>query len=310
MRRHIRNFHREIENGGWRGAVEFASRLTHRKLFTESGGTPIWDRSWDVVVILDACRHDLMTEVADEYEFLGSVDSFRSVGSHSKAWMEWTFAEEFRDEAQATAYVTANPFTDVVLSDDDCGRLEEVWRYGWDSELGAIPPRPVTDTAISVAREDDWGRLIVHYMQPHVPFLEYNSDGVTFAEFQDQGIERLGDDWNTALHRLQRGDLSRDEFWRQYRSNLRLVLDEVAILLENMDADTVVISADHGNALGERWLYGHPGGVDIPCLRTVPWVKTSATDEGTHTPAEYKRDTETDITEQLAALGYRASEEG
>ncbi|PSP48877.1 hypothetical protein BRC67_12005, partial [Halobacteriales archaeon QH_3_68_24] len=43
-----------------------------------------------------------------------------------------------------------------------------------------------------------------------------------------------------------------------YLDNLRIVLDEVAVLLENIDADTVAITTDHGEAFGERNFYRHP----------------------------------------------------
>ena len=293
-----------IHNGGWRGGIEFFSRLSHRKLQTELGGTPIWQREWDVLIVLDACRYDLMESVRSEYEFIISVDSLRSVGSNSKVWMERTFSSEFGDEMQRTGYVTANPFSEYLLDESQLGLLEEVWRYGWDTELETIPPRPVTDTAITIGREDDWDRLVVHYMQPHVPFIDSPSPNTTYPSVDRERIEQIGDGWNKPLHQLQRKEVTREEFWSRYQSTLRLALDDIGLLLRNLDAETVAISADHGNALGERWLYGHPSGVDLPCLRRVPWSTTTAEDRGEYCPSEYEREVESDIEEQLSALGY------
>jgi hypothetical protein len=56
------------------------------------------------------------------------------------------------------------------------------------------------------------------------------------------------------------GDGDEEEIWESYIENLRYVLDHVEVLLENVDAEEVAISADHGNAKGE-W----------GCLRTPGW---------------------------------------
>lgn len=55
----------------------------------------------------------------------------------------------------------------------------------------------------------------------------------------------------------------REEIRNSYVANLRYVLKHVDPLLENVDADDIVISADHGNAKGERSAYKHPLGVPI-----------------------------------------------
>ena len=55
----------------------------------------------------------------------------------------------------------------------------------------------------------------------------------------------------------------------------------MSILVRNLDAEQVVISADHGNAFGELSVYGHPPSVHIPALRRVPWVEVDAEDEET-----------------------------
>jgi len=59
-------------------------KLLHQVERFQDPGVLIYDLDWDVCIILDACRYDLMTEVADEYEFLETVEQRRSPpGSHS-----------------------------------------------------------------------------------------------------------------------------------------------------------------------------------------------------------------------------------
>jgi glucan phosphoethanolaminetransferase (alkaline phosphatase superfamily) len=86
------------------------------------------------------------------------------------------------------------------------------------------------------------------------------------------------------------------------------VLDDVELLLENLDAETVVISSDHGNAIGEWGLYGHPTHVPLSCLVDVPWYRTTAEDIRTHEPESRDPDqeplTSEEVKDRLADLGY------
>lgn len=292
-----------IAEEGRGGAVDSAHEL-YGGLWRYLGwrvprGTNVYEREWDTLVILDACRVDLLREVADEYPFVGDVDSLESVGSMSEEWMVKTFTDEHVDEVERTAYVTANVFSGRVLSADRFGELDEVWRYAWDDGLGIVPPRPVTDRAIAAARERDPERLVVHYMQPHHPFI---ADG-TAERFEPDPFGREGEP--TVVDALRKGRIPRDEFWAAYRENLRLVLDDVAVLLANHDAETVVLTADHGDALGEWGIYDHPAGCLHPVVKDVPWVETTASDTGAYEP-EVEPSAETPaVSERLERLGYR-----
>ena len=279
---------------------EAAIRRWHRLSGSVDRGKPIYESDWDLLVILDACRFDALQEVADDYGFVENVESRDSVGSYSLSWMKQNFTEDYADEMAKTAMITGNPFTETALDPEQFTHLEEVWRYSWDDEIGTIRPRPLTDRAISVARDDDPDRMIVHYMQPHEPFT-------THPELQ-QGPS--ASDWAHATNksiwmRVQEGDIPLDVAREAYYDELRMVLDDVEILLNNVDADTAVITADHGEAMGEYGIYGHARGVAIDALRVVPWAETTAVDAGEHNPAGSKS-TETNggQMERLHDLGY------
>ncbi len=69
-----------------------------------------------------------------------------------------------------------------------------------------------------------------------------------------------------------------DDVLRQaYEGNLRIVLKYVSKLIEEMDGK-IVITADHGEMLGENGQYAH--GVDNDLVRYVPWLEIgSGTEE-------------------------------
>ena len=98
-------------------------------------GTNVFEREWDVLVVLDACRADLLAAVASEIPFLDDVETVRSVGSSSSEWLENTFVGHA--ETARTVMVTANTWTDRYLTADDFRALDEVWKYAWDDTHAA-----------------------------------------------------------------------------------------------------------------------------------------------------------------------------
>ncbi len=133
-------------------------------------------------------------------------------------------------------------------------------------------------------------------MQPHKPYI---------SQYLETG-EPLSDAEYNGYKALKRGDISQEKNWQLYLDNLRSVLDEVELLLENVDAERVVITADHGEAFGEWGAFGHPEGFPAPVVKQVPWVETTAVDDGDYSPTIESRDTEpdADVKEHLADMGY------
>lgn len=274
---------------------------TVRLLFERFGddiGVPIYERDWEVLIILDACRADLMDEVADEYPFLEPYQYHTSLGSNSGEWMERNFIEEYSDEMAETAMVTGNPHSKTYLDASDFDILDEVWRYAWEGEEELFEPKYVTDRAIDVKRNEDPDRMIVHYMQPHHPFLPH------FDGFESDLHEKWLNQWRD----IRTGHISKGEKWRRYRDNLHYVLDYVELLLDSIDADPAVISADHGEAVGEWGIYGHYG-IPLHVLRQVPWIETVARDTSEYEPEFAPHSTDVDearrdVDDQLEKLGY------
>lgn len=273
-------------------------------------GTNVYDRDWDVLVVMDTCRADALQEVADEYEFLPEeVDTITSVGSKTREWMAHTFTEERSDAVADTLYVTYNPNSEDALSAEPFCSLYEVWRTAWYADAGGVPASAVTDHAITAAREHagEYDRLIVHYKEPHQPYPELEGFDAHSPK-DDDANDRSG-----VFGSLIEGDHTHEEVWNGYLDHLRSGLDEVERLLDNVDGQRVAITADHGDCFGEWGLYGHPGSAPVPELVRVPWVETAASDSGDSRPeidlAAASRHGEggdvPSVDDQLEALGYQ-----
>ena len=296
----------QIRRHGVEGATEAAYELylggLRRAGRVYNYGTPIFDREWDLLVVLDACRADLLREVVNEYPFL-STETCDSVGSATEEWLAKNFAPAYKRPMSETAYVTGNPHSarGAGFDEERLRHVENVWSHSWSDEDRTVRAEAVTDYAVRVGREVDAERYVVHYMQPHHPFVgrpELNS-GIGF---------RADADYDHVWEKLRRGGVSLAEVWRGYRANLRYVLDSVETLLSNFDAERAVVTADHGNAVGEWGVYGHPMYVPIAALKRVPYCRTRAVDGGTYEPpVEVSRSDgrpTADVEEHLRDLGY------
>lgn len=279
----------------------------------------IWDDEWDVCLILDSCRYDLWQEVD------GRGRSEWSVGSASPEWIGKTFADGYEEQWRNAAYVTANPFSGKQGNELDCldedvyplstrglGYLDEVWRDQWPmaSGLETVDPDVLTERAIWAWNgRERFGvdNLIVHYMQPHIPFRtgsEWSDGWDTTGVFGEPQESSAKDDWL----KLRDGEIPEEDFWSAYADNLRWGLEEVEKWRRNLNGELLVTS-DHGNAMGECGEWGHRPGSGNPAMRKVPWLHLDGNGGGFSdvqppgSPPEIGGAAAPD--EQLRALGYK-----
>lgn len=155
-----------------------------------------------------------------------------------------------------------------------------MWNRDFNDDAGTVLPKAMVDTAIKANKEHPHKRLIIHFMQPHGPFI--------------------GSD-------IPKNEIN-DRYWEAYDQNLEYVLKSVRRLLDNLSGKSV-ITGDHGqisssplrDVLG---ISGHKPGLRHPGLVEVPWavvngkrrsITTGETDEAAGEA----------INEQLRNLGYK-----
>jgi hypothetical protein len=267
---------------------------------------------WDNLLILDACRYDLFAEVFEVVNLPGTLQKRLSVDSATPGFLERTFGEGTYHD---TVYVTANPYVHLLIDEGTFHEVINVWEDDWDDEYDTVFPDQLAERALSVAERYPDKRLIVHFIQPHYPFvgdigLEKSGD-FTIREHA-KGNEAAIAESLTPFERLERGELDYDTVWKAYRSNLELPIPAVRRLVSDFHGKTAVTS-DHGNALGERAspfpirVYGHPLGITIPALTEVPWLEYQQGERKTlksEPPNTESSDVDTATQERLRMLGY------
>ena len=270
-------------------------------------GVDVIAADWDNLLILDACRYDLF---AARNRLEGELRSVRSRGSDSWEFMARNFEGRTLHD---TVYVTSNPHV-YKLSEGTFHAVENLLERHWDEAAGTVPPEAVVEEAVAAHDRYPDKRVIVHFMQPHFPFL--GPTGRTFPQMDlkthPNEAQRDGPP-NPWVGLLYETDVDVETVLTAYQENLDLLFPHVERLLAALSGKSVVTS-DHGNLIGERGvpipmrMYGHPRGLHHPALLTVPWLELESTDRRqlvAESPLEADEEPEGDVVERrLSALGY------
>jgi len=215
-----------------------------------------------------------------------------------------------------TVYVTANPFAEKLPAEtfyDQINLLEGAW----DTEIGTVHPDAVVSTARKAHRENSQKKLVVHFMQPHRPWIgptakeireQVNISGYDRHEKLKERGEEFVDDWTL----MKNAGISDKMMAEAYEESLDLVLEHVEDLLDDISGKSVV-TADHGELLGERApifkkRYGHPGFLYNTHLRIVPWIESECDERRTvtaETPVSRETVDSDLLDSRLGALGYK-----
>lgn len=305
--------------------AEFATWRETRHLPQQATRTAdLRDRDRCVLVILDACRYDYFEDVFGPL-LAGEMTPVKSVAHDTFEYLQRVWPGD-HDVHYVTGAVPINSeymaereqfhLYDGYQPKHHLSTIDDVWKDAWDPTLGCCPPEPVTDAALAARDEPN---LVVHYQQPHTPYV---------------GTEReLGHTNNESAHpergepvdkpiwdRVHSGEISDERLHELYRSNVERVAGEVCRLVDELEDRQVVITADHGEALGEYGVYAHPRWPSHPHVRTVPWVEAELTETGETVAAEAGfegpsvgvqagetgvQNDELSTKDRLAALGYR-----
>lgn len=278
-------------------------RQLNRLYFSLRGGSfndlgfSVLDEDWDNLIILDACRYDTFVE---NNPFDGDLSSRTSKGSNT---YEFLYGNFYGRELYDTVYVSSNLWY-VEIEDEINSDVHSFVPVTTEGPKNVVSPDAVTDQALETNQSHPNKRLIVHYTQPHYPYL-----GPTGREHFDHH-----DTPSLQVAMRRNGDrISRETVRRAYEENLDMVLKEVERLLPELRGKTVV-TADHGEMLGERSFpipitdYGHPNTIYTEELVKVPWLVIDETPRKEIIAERPEGETdisEDDINENLRALGYK-----
>lgn len=234
-----------------------------------------------LLIVLDACRYDYLDKVIDDYFPEAEVKPVFNEARNTFEWGRNVWGDQIWTVPYISGAVPINSMIDEETAKDNdlyqgyvpsnyLVNIVDVWDTGWDDELNVTPPEKVTEAGLD--RENS-SEMVVHYFQPHAPYIgdekETGLDDVEPFSTKTEPADKII--WD----KIKSGEISDDRLKRLYEDNLRRALESVTTLVSETSYDKVVITADHGEALGELGVYAHPEHLDHPKVRVVPWVDIS-----------------------------------
>jgi lipopolysaccharide biosynthesis glycosyltransferase len=216
-----------------------------------------------------------------------------------------------------TVYVTANPYAER-LPKDVFYTIENVLDH-WNEEYETVLPSEVVTAASDTHKKYPNKRLIVHFMQPHEPWIGPTMKNIRkrinlagYDKEYAQENENGNIDGINPWQAVRLGIVDLEEMKQAYRESLDIVLQEVEVLITNIEGNTVITS-DHGEYLGDKLcplgprLYGHPHTIYSKKLCKVPWHVISSNSRRetiVEEPEGYQRLSEDTLNDRLQSLGY------
>lgn len=262
----------------------------------------IKQKDWDYLIVLDACRYDYFKENCDFEGDLYRVDSpafdrKKDDIAPTSSWYINIFEDVDEDIYHVSSHPRVNSKTPVegFKGWEHFGKVYDLWDTEWDEKFGTVLPEHVTEKSRGVIDEYPEKKFIIHYMQPHTPYLsldppatkkkrEPESRTSFWRKLRNKTVSTarkcIGDKVAVDLMGLfglpplsPMDDALRkvgpEGVKKAYRDNLLRVLDSVETLVSELSGK-IVLTSDHGELLGENGRFGH----DFEGQKTlveVPW---------------------------------------
>jgi len=219
------------------------------------------------LILLDACRYDYFEKLYPDY-LEGEL-----IKAHNRdiSWTYSWFSKFCRDMKDVTLF-TAAPVGVHKWKEKEEGdydpeeHFKEIpnWsEYDWDFEEGTATPQKINE----VVRRKPARKKMVRYLKPHPPFVGTPLEDITKGSGKIQKTQKM----------MNQGRLTFGELRRAYEKNVRIAFEGVVDLIPNLDGD-VVITSDHGTALGESGFFFHARSYpEMECLNHVPWFEVEDT---------------------------------
>jgi len=281
----------------------FLRKIINLILYRRNKGSNFLDKEWDNLIILDACRYDVFKNLYLKKKNKGTLHKMLSIGTHTVEFLLKSFKKEKYDDI---VYLTSTPYVEMYCK-TKFHKIISVWKDGWDPQYFTVLPETMYYYAFDALVNYPNKRLIIHFMQPHFPYIGYSRDDLK-ENFKENIKKRIQindqiDFYNAkfkktpfSIYTIRLFRLLKNEFQINcYIKNLKLVLPFVERLIEILPGTTVVTS-DHGEAFGDKIhpllpikFYGHDFNIRIPSLVNIPWLLIKSEEKDVNAKNELRK---------------------
>jgi hypothetical protein len=261
----------------WRNI--FLWRLFLPLVYSFDDGFFVLDEKWDYLIILDACRYDVFKKIIKKFNLKGKLEYKKSRGCDTYEF----FLNNFKGKKlKDIIYITANPITALCLK-NEFYKIVHVWKENWSKKYNTVLPSEIYRKVIQIRHSNPNKRLIIHFMQPHFPFIgdpKFGKEEMIFFLQKAKSLrvkkiinKQRKEFWKIVPFQLYL-NFTNKKYFKLYEKNLEIVMSWVKKILKILRG-RIVITSDHGIAFGEKFLFfqvfGHAKKVRIPHIKYVPW---------------------------------------
>jgi len=261
---------------------------------------------YDIVIILDTCRYDIFRYLNWRYNIF--TQETQKAISPARSTPEFLY-RIFKNRKTNHIYISANAYANSkgipvpvsgcnITVKDHVKRVIDVWDEGLDEETSTVHPSEVNKRAQIISDLNRKAPLIVHYIQPHFPYLSLGGikkpERTTMLDkkrFQVESVAKVFGGvfmchpliFYTTYRLGLVQEYSFSALWNKYHMNgiryghiqdTLLVMQYAKKLIDILPNRKIVITADHGEMLGEHGIYTHDNKWPrYKELVEVPWLE-------------------------------------
>lgn len=229
---------------------------------------------WNVLIVLDACRGDFFRKL------IPRTRTVRSLGRSTAEWLgRFTALLEHDLGQKDLLWFNANPVVDRDLRKGTALNIRtvKIWKTAWSKHgslgIPSVHPESVNEAVAShLTRYGQPDRMVVHYLQPHSPYIGRRQLPLSVWSLNPDALSRAAHRLKSPVEAVEDREVTWPDVRRAYVDNLRLVLGAVLRLMKDLRG-RIVITADHGELLGEHGRFGHERSWHSQELYCVPWFE-------------------------------------
>lgn len=259
----------------------------------------ILKQDWRIFIVLDACRYDVFEKLYEKT--LKKKGELKKAKTFSTGTKDWIDANIKGKDCGDIVYV--DPIIILFnkwLPNNNFFKVDEVWKYGWDYNYGTILPEQITKSALKQMKNHPDKRFIIHYHQPHPPFLDPEFRKIRKTIVTPKSVLKIANNeekntthtWPHFIQGQMRRFLGAERAWRwlikmniephgmgqiykhfgmngiidAYKENMILVMESVNNILLTVD-DKIVITSDHS--------FNYDRSTDGLKRKYVPWLEVN-----------------------------------
>lgn len=131
------------------------------------------DADWKICIILDACRFDVFSNLS--HMLPGNLKVAKTFCSGTQEWM---YNNIYGNDCSNIIYVNPIIMFNNFIPKHNFFNVVMAWKTHWDYTHGTILPEDITKVALEEIKKNPDKRFIIHYHQPHPPYLQDKFKGI------------------------------------------------------------------------------------------------------------------------------------